>query len=45
MAALTKPGSANFSFLARYDDVLVGVAAQAERYLAPTQHSCHQPPL
>lgn len=40
MAALTKPGSANFSFLARYDDVLVGVAAQAERYFADDPVTC-----
>ena len=40
MDALAKPGSANFSFLARYDDALVGIAAQAERYFADDPVTC-----
>ena len=34
------PQSANFGFLARYDDALVGVAAQAERYFADDPVTC-----
>ena len=40
MPGPTKPTSANFGFLGRYDGALVAVAAQAERYFAEDPVTC-----
>ncbi len=40
MSDPTKPASANFGFLARYDGALVAVFAQAERYFAEDPITC-----